>query len=511
MGAVNVVDHADAATEELVLVHGIRRRHRLGPEDRDPRIRADLAVDPVAVWHVCAGPQRADARLVDPVAAALDHDRGEDEVGGNERRQDQRVAPRKQGEEGRRAERDAERGPLHLLQVDQVVLRPPPRQEREGVAERARPDEACVRDEEREDAGDHGGRDDRPPGARDDAVGGEPEQRDQPERGEVEDVALLDPVDVARRGEGRHLGEEPDGDGKGRDRERTRGRRRAARCEPHGQERRKGKDPEREIEAGYVVEEEAEDALRGVAGGRRGAVGAEERERRAAASDRPGEGEESAGAEKAVEPRERPERPPQPATLDEPEQDRSRRDCGEERDRLRSRLEREHAQREQPHLPQRRRLLERDHEDQRSDEEDRVEGVLGHDHARVEHRRDEDCKPGSEEREALAQDPAGQEVRGDRGEGHRDRVDRLGGRVGRRNRVEERPSGRDQRRVHEAVTVGRDAADEELAVGGDVLRELGVDDFVDHDPRGDHPAPERDAHGDRHYDDPGEPYPGRDR
>ena len=36
----------------------------------------------------------------------------------------------------------------------------------------------------------------------------------------------------------------------------------------------------------------------------------------------------------------------------------------------------------------------------------------------------------------------------------------------------------------------------------DVLRELGVDDLVDHDPRRDHPVAERDPHDDRDGDDP---------
>ena len=80
------------------------------------------------------GPERADGRLVDPVAAVLDDERGHDEVDGDERRQDERVAPRKEHEERGRGERDRERGPAHLLEVDQVVLRPPPRHAAQKVS-----------------------------------------------------------------------------------------------------------------------------------------------------------------------------------------------------------------------------------------------------------------------------------------------------------------------------------------------------------------------------------------
>ena len=189
-----------------------------------------------------------------PWSAVLDDVGRHDEVGGDERRQHEHEAAREPDEEPGGDERDGERGPAHLVEVDQVVLRPPPRQQREGVRDRARGDEARVRDEERQDARDDRGRDEHAPATRDGAVDGEPEQRDQRERREVEHVPLLDPVDEARRGEGGDLGEQPDRRSRAT-RRRTRGRRgsggaarararaarRTGRCRGRGRARRRGR------------------------------------------------------------------------------------------------------------------------------------------------------------------------------------------------------------------------------------------------------------------------------
>src|SRR5436853_478739 len=82
----------------------------------------------------------------------------------------------------------------------------------------------------------------------------------------------------------------------------------------------------------------------------------------------------SGGADDAVGGLPRPE-PPRAAALDPREHERRRERCGDHRDRLCTRQERERAEREQYELPSRRRALEGEHERVCEPGEDGVEHV----------------------------------------------------------------------------------------------------------------------------------------
>jgi hypothetical protein len=158
---------------------------------------------------------------------------------------------------------------------------------------------------------------------------------------------------------------------------------------------------------------------------------------------------------------------------------------------LRARQVREHAQGEQDELAGRRRALERGDEREHHAQEERVEDVLRHHLTRVEQRRQRDGEERREQREACGQDASCEEERGHCRERDDEGVDRLDGRVCRRERVEQRVGGRDHERVHEAVGVGGDAADRERRPVGKPAGELRVDQLVDHDPRRLDPAREQ--------------------
>ena len=194
-----------------------------------------------------------------------------------------------------------------------------------------------------------------------------------------------------------------------------------------------------------------------------------------------------------------------------PAQEQRRRQHGrEKRERLLARLVRDHAEREQPELVEPRRPLEHAHEHEHDEKEDRVERVLGHQRARVDERRDRDGQRSRRDGEGLVEDAPRKQVRGHGGERHHDRVDRLGRLVRIRDRGEGAVRRADQQWIDDAVRAAcGNIPDQEPAVRGEALRELRVDELVDHDPRRDHPAGEQEANRGRDDDDPGHPHPGR--
>ena len=106
-------------------------------------------------------------------------------------------------------------------------------------------------------------------------------------------------------------------------------------------------------------------------------------------------------------------------------------------------------------LARERRPFEHEHERENHDEEERVEGVLGHDHAAVGERGKRDGEHRSEEREPLADETSREQIRRHRRERDQDGVDRLRGRIRVRDPVEESPGRADQQRVDDPVPAGR--------------------------------------------------------
>ena len=213
----------------------------------------------------------------------------------------------------------------------------------------------------------------------------------------IEVVALLDAQRLPRREDG-DLGDEERRDGERRGGEDARARRETARGEPHREQCREPDDTDVEVELGDVPEQIVADVGDRVAAARRRAVGAEERERRAAAGDRGCEREHDRRAGDAVQRREPPQAQPQVA-FDQAVQDRSCERGSEEGNRLRAGREAERADGKEQHLPRRGRPLEREHEREHRQHEERVEGVLGHQRARVEHRGHEHAERCGRERQ----------------------------------------------------------------------------------------------------------------
>ena len=286
-----------------------------------------------------------------------------------------------------------------------------------------------------------------------------------------------------------------------------------ARLQPADQEREQHQrgersDAEREVELGDVIQQPARDLGEVVALLAGDPVRAEEVERRAAAGELREQDEATGERGHRVEHAELAQ--PSPAEGDEQQRRRVKR--GQERDRLRPREERDQGRGEEERDPTSRGPLEREHEREHGDQEHRVERVLGHQRAGVEHRRERHRQPRGEQREPGLEHPAREEVRRDRGERDHEPVDRLRGGVGVRHGVEQRVRRRDQERVDDAVrAAGRLVADEEAAALRDALRELRVDELVDHDPRGNDPAAEAVADERREDDDAREPRPDGDR
>jgi hypothetical protein len=312
------------------------------------------------------------------------------------------------------------------------------------------------------------------------------------------------------RCEGRDLEDEPDGERNRAGEERLRG---AVEPPPERREqdkRRERQEPQVQVELGDVVEEPLQDGADRVVLVAGGLVGAERRAGRVAARELHRDYDNDRGAEDPVQPAKGEQAPP--GLAPPPGQQRRRRDeRRHERHGLRARGVRERADREQDELAREGRPLQARDERERRTDEDRVEGVLGHDRPGVERRGDGDGEQRGEERERRRHHAAGEEVRRHRRQRHQYRVDRLGGGVGLRHRGVEPVRGADQYRVDEPVGAARLAADEEVPCGGEALRELGVDELVDHDPGRDHAPAEAPANDRRRDDQAREPEPGGER
>ena len=252
-----------------------------------------------------------------------------------------------------------------------------------------------------------------------------------------------------------------------------------------------------------MVEEPLRHFADGVVRLPRDLVGAEDAERRSSAHDLDEHDADQAGYGDAVEQRVAPDR------LSAGDEEGRRDECREQCDRLLAGEVGDEADAEEERRPERRRPLEPQHEHQRRGQEERVERVLRHQRGRVDHRRDRYGERRGDQRVAGREHAAREEVRGHRRERHHDRVDRLRRRVRLRHGIEQRPRGRDQHRVDDPVGGRRLVPHEEAPRFREALRELGVDQLVDHDPRGRRAAPEEVTDDRRHGDDAGQPGPDR--
>ena len=200
----------------------------------------------------------------------------------------------------------------------------------------------------------------------------------------------------------------------------------------------------------------------------------------------------------------------QSARLEDREQERREQDGRSERDRLHPGRIRRTGEHEEEDHPERGGSFEHDDEHEHDEQEQRVERVLRHDRSRVRERRDRNGEHRCEERQTVPRHTPREEERGHRGEGHEERVLRFDRRVRVGQAVEQRVGGADQKRVDDAVPGIGLIAKQRLAGVGDSARELGPDDLVDEDERGDDPANEDRASEHGAGDDRGEPRPGGD-
>ncbi len=155
------------------------------------------------------------------------------------------------------------------------------------------------------------------------------------------------------------------------------------------------------------------------------AVRAEEVGERPPARKLGDEHDRSSSDDDAVEQTEGRERHPHALTAEQREQKRGSQERGNEHDGLDACRSRDTHCDQERDLPARSRPLENEGEEQSADEEDRIERVLRHDRARVDERGERDGEHGSEQRESSTDDAAGEQVGGDRGQGHDERVQRL--------------------------------------------------------------------------------------
>ena len=264
------------------------------------------------------------------------------------------------------------------------------------------------------------------------------EQRDQDQRHEVEEVALLDPAGELRR-ECRHEEQQP---------ERDRDRRREVRVEPRVCVARDddeegggdyGRDTEVQVELGHVVEE--------VTGDRAGVVATLAGDRYAPSSD---ENDCPRTSWRATTERPRLRDPVQRPLGDEGRADAAAEQALDERRLSAAAASATACGRVWYATPSRptstiwrvsvgRSSTSTSAEDH--DEEERIEGVLGHDHAAVRERGKRDGEHRSEEREPLADETPREQVRRYGRERDQHRVDRLGGGIRVRDPVEEAQAG----------------------------------------------------------------------
>ena len=208
----HVVDRADPAVEELVLIDGQPIRAP-GPEEGRLRPRCERLIDPVPVRRADALEERAARELLEAVRAPPDRPDREDPEAEHEKRKAEGVA-RRHEEEGRgQACCERERGEPDPVLADAVLQRPQ-RQEHERVRDGRGREEPVERDRDDEQRGHQGG--DRGEHARTRSTSLDPrEERDAQKRSDVEHVPLLDPVRELGR-ERRDDGDDADGDRHGR-------------------------------------------------------------------------------------------------------------------------------------------------------------------------------------------------------------------------------------------------------------------------------------------------------
>ena len=331
------------------------------------------------------------------------------------------------------------------------------------------------------------------------------EERDAEERDDVEQVPLLDPIGEL----GRERSDDREHTDDQRDRrreERLQARVEGSRAHDEHDERRERDDEHVQGELRDVPPEVAEHLLRVVAPVADRGVGAEQSSR----EDLGDEDDDCAGGGDPVEPAVRARSSRAGSASRRPRgRAGAARIAGTSRDRLHARPVGDGDEPEQEHDEKRRGALEDAHEHEGDEEEQRVEGVLRHHRPRVRERRDGDREQRGEEREPVRHDPPCEEERGNGGQRHEQRVQRLHGRVRLRQVVEERVRRADQERIDRAVAGMRLVAEERLARRGEPARELRPDDLVDHDERCDD-APRQECAGAGGGDHDGrQPGPGR--
>ncbi len=226
-------------------------------------------------------------------------------------------------------------------------------------------------------------------------------------------------------------------------------------------------DAEIEIQLGDVVEHVAKHLAQLVVGLAHDAVRAEEIRKRPPAHELRDHHERAGTENDSVQPSEWPEPGAHSFAAEHCEEQRRGEKRRDEYHGLHARRCGDADREQKRDLPRRGRRLEDEDEEERGHEEHGVERVLRHDRARVDERGKRDREHRGEEREPLADDATGDEVRGDRGQGHDERVQRLHCRVGVGQPLEDRVRRADERRVDDAVAGGRNVAHEQLAAVGD--------------------------------------------
>ena len=488
-----VEDGADALVEELVLPDR-EARAVAGPQRADLAAARHRLVDPLAVLLVHPLGERARCRVLHP---RRDRSRDRQEEREHDERKHDREAPRHEQERERREDRARDDHGNDLVELDPALVHAPEREHQQRVRLARHADQPRVWDHRRERRCEDRRRACRERRPRRSLVDPD-EQRDQHQRREVEEVALLDPLHRRQRRERGDLEQQEGRERGGRGEERAQAPRQAVPEREQHEQRREREHADVEVELGDVVDEPAQHLCRFVRIVAGDGVRTEQAERRLAAHELGDQRDERGTAERSVEHAKRAPRA---------EHDRSDDDRREERERLRAGQVRDDATAEQEQLPRGRRPLEREHEDEHDREEDREEDVLGHHLAGVEERRERDGEHGREERQPHRQNPTREEVRREGSERHRDGVDRLDRGVRVRQRVEEQVRRRDHERVDQPVTVCGDPADREAVSRREAARELRVDELVDDDPRGVDAQREEEPRDRRHGDDRRQPRP----
>ena len=138
-----------------------------------------------------------------------------------------------------------------------------------------------------------------------------------------------------------------------------------------------------------------------------------------------------------------------------------------------------------------RRALEHVRDREGGEDERRQEHGLGHEDLGEEERGQEKRQRSGEQGGHRRNEPATPEVHRHRGQRHRGRGDPLREGIGRAHRVRE-PGWRDQQRVQQAL-VERDVPKEVVAVVGEVLRQVRVDELIAEDHRSREPTGLEDA------------------